>query len=132
GMAGYAGETVTSVVARLNMHNPEYGPGELAFTLRDPAGDSVTLDPREFSLNGANDGTYYWQVDPTMSGASALFASATVGGGSWSITVADQQNTSNGTGGTVNEGELTLHTGGGPEPIARTGTWTSPVVDTTT
>lgn len=131
-IAALPGETVTSLVARLSVDNPEYGSGRLKLELQSPHGDKVTLDGTAYSVNASGTATYYWPLDPTTTGAATLFANATVDGGAWSIIATDQMTTSGGGGGQIHEMNLVLHTSGGPNPIAPDAQWTSEVVDTMT
>jgi hypothetical protein len=122
---------VAALSARLDVDNPELGPGRLTIQLQNPNGDKVTLSPREYATNASGTATYYWQLDPTTPGAATLFANATVDG-QWAFTVTDVMSTSGGTGGTLHTTDLTLFVAGGPDELARDSVWTSQVVDTMT
>jgi hypothetical protein len=116
-------ETITSVVARALIYNPEYT--GLTFTLDNGHGTKSVLDPTAFTTQnngGFTYATYYWPV------SSVILNNATVGG-PWSLTFADSVNS--GANGAVYEVDLTLHTSGGPQELAVDGLWVSQVVDTT-
>lgn len=121
-LSAYAGETVAYVAVRATVYNPEYSSNELSISLRDPAGESSSLDVTQYSLN-TNVATFYWLVRATA------FANPVVAPGTWSLRFNDLQSTSSSAGGAIYDAEITVHTAGGPGPIATDGTWMSNVID---
>ncbi len=128
-MTALGGETVTGAVVRVNLVNPEYT--GIGIVLKNPNGDSLTLDTTSpIIANGS--ASYYYDLTSASPGAATLFANATVGG-QWSLVVSDSTPTGGpNPNGRVVEANLTLHTSGGPAPLATDSLWTSNVVDTTT
>ncbi len=118
-------ESVIDAVVRARIYNPEYT--GLTFTLQNPHGDNLTLDPTAYTTQysmGVTYATYYWPVS-----SATFLADATVDG-NWTLTFADSTN-SGGVNGVVYEVAMTLRTSGGPQELAVDSVWTSQVVDTT-
>jgi subtilisin-like proprotein convertase family protein len=116
-MAGYPSEVVTSIDVMLEYTTQHRD--QLVVKLQRPGGQPVTIQSHQGN-GGAT--SFHDQIHVTDA--------QLVGGppaGAWTIGLADDVTGGNNT--TLNELNITLHTAMGPEQIALTGTYTSPVRD---
>ncbi len=127
-MTALGGETVTGVIVRVNLVNPEYT--GIGIVLKNPHGDTLTLDTTNAIIQNGS-ASYYYELTAASAGAATLIANATVGG-QWAVIVSDSTPTGGpNPNGRVTEADITLHTSGGPQPLATDAVWTSNVVDNT-
>jgi len=126
--AGSAQETVTSIDVTYEVASPRWS--ELRFDLESPAGKRVPI-----AVGGAFNGDKLDQTSIQAGTGGPL--GQLLGGpasGIWRLHAYDIQDSGTGPGNdsTLKSVRLTLHTTGGPDKIARTASWTSPVIDATT
>lgn len=125
-VAGYAGETVTSI--------------DLTYEIATPAWDELKIDLETPGTPGTrlticNTGTFDDDgiAQLTIPPSAAAPLGRLLGGpanGTWKLHVYDV--VAGGGSSTLTSAKLTLHTRGGPEKIARVASWTSPVLDSQT
>lgn len=120
---GYSGETVTSIDVTYELATPRTN--EIRIDLEAPGTPSTRRTISNTGVNGVG------QI--TLSPGLAVPVGDVLGGsatGDWKLHVYDV--TANGGASTLTKAKLTLHTTGGPEKIAKTASWTSPVLDAQT
>ena len=115
---GFANETITSARLRVVLTNPELN--GLSFTLTAPGG---TAFQRTSATTGSGMHTFFFDIAPSGSIPTT---------GNWTLKVVDTVNTTPSSNGTLSETDLTLHTSGGPDPIAKNPIWTSELIDNET
>jgi subtilisin-like proprotein convertase family protein len=126
-VSGSIGETVTSIDVTFEVDSPHWD--QLKVDLETPGGIRAVI---RNTVNGLPDGDQVAEVTvplgaPPTPGTPGVLLGGPVNG-VWKLHVYDILTT---TGGaiTLESAKLTLHTTGGPEKVARTATWTSPVLD---
>jgi hypothetical protein len=122
-VAGYAGEVVTSM-------DVTYVAASLGVTtsadLETPAGTRLTLGRARGIATGPVDVQFQVTVPPGAGPLAPLLGGSA--GGTWKLHVYDDQVGGQRGPGTLRSARITLHTTGGPERVARTASWTSPVL----
>ena len=129
-VAGSLGETVTAIDVTFEVDEPHWD--QLKVDLETP--DAIRVNIRDL-VNAFPDGDQLAEVSvppgtPPILGTPGVLLGHPVNG-VWKLHVYDVLKT---TGGpiTLKSAKLTLHTTGGPEKVARTASWTSPVLDAQT
>jgi subtilisin-like proprotein convertase family protein len=114
-IAGYANEVVTAVdvTVRYNTQHRE----QLVVSLTAPNGQPVTIQNHVGAGGGNGLIDQIHVVDPALVGGAAA--------GAWTLGLADDVTGGNSTA--LREFHITLHTSGGPEQIATTATYMTPV-----
>lgn len=129
--AGLPGETVTAIDVTYEIDAQHWE--QIRVDLESPATDAGPGVRRMIRDHRAEpDGSHIFQR--TISLAVADSSKELVGGpsnGAWNLHVYDDVNGS-GNRTRLKSAKITLHTMGGPERIAKTASWTSPVLDATT
>jgi hypothetical protein len=122
-VAGYAGEVVTSmdvtfVAASLGL--------TASADLETPAGTRLTLGRARGIATGPEDVLFQVTVPPGPGPLAPLLGGSA--GGTWKLHVYDPQVGGQHGPGVLKSARITLHTTGGPERVARTASWTSPLL----
>jgi hypothetical protein len=126
-VAGYPGETVASIDLTYEVDSQRWN--ELKFELETPAVPPVRVTIRDLAANSGGNHIEQLTIPANTAGPLAALLRGPVHG-TWKLHVFDVNvggNNSN-----LKNANLTLHTTGGVEPIARTAQWTSAVRDATT
>jgi len=121
--AGSTQETVTAIDVNYEANSPHWN--ELRIDLESPT-QRVTIANGGGVANGDSIGQTSIAAGTGGTLGSLLGGPAS---GTWKLHVYDVQNA--GGSSTLKSARLTLHTTGGPDKIARTASWTSPVIDAT-
>jgi subtilisin-like proprotein convertase family protein len=117
---GYPGETVTAIELTYQATSPRWG--DLKLDFETPGGTRINLpDP---GVLGSGDRV----LQVTIAGQSAVLRGPA--NGNWKLHLYDV--VPNGGSSTLESAQLTLHTQGGPDRIARSAAWTSAPLDATT
>ena len=122
-VAGYPGEAVAAIDLTYEIDSPHWA--QLKVDLETPGGARLTIRDRD---DGLGDGDQIAQL--TIPAGHATGLGPLLGGpagGSWKVHVYDV--VAGGGDSALTSAQLTLHTTGGPDRIARTASWTSPVLD---
>jgi subtilisin-like proprotein convertase family protein len=129
-VAGYPGETVVAIDVTCDIDSQHWN--QIRIDLETPAtstGPGVRKMIRDHDPRDVNEPRI---LQLTIAGTSDL--SVLLGGpsnGDWKLHVYDDVSGS-GNNTSLRSAKITLHTAGGPERIARTSSWTSPVLDAAT
>jgi subtilisin-like proprotein convertase family protein len=122
-VGGYQGETVTSIELTYEI---DAKPGSaVKVDLETPAGPASRLTIRD---TGIPDGDRVAQLTVSAAGSPGLVN--LLGGvvnGAWKLHV--YETATGGGNSNLKTARITLHTTGGPEKVARSASWTSPVLD---
>src|SRR6185503_887367 len=128
--AGYSGETVNAIDVTYEIDSEHWD--QIRIDLEAPASEAGPELRRIIRDHvAATGGSHIFQR--TISAATADPSKELLGrasNGAWRLHVYDDVNGGNHT--TLSSAKITLHTSGGPERIARTASWTSPVLDAAT
>jgi hypothetical protein len=106
--------------------NAKFGP-EIQVDLEPPTGKPVTIRDNDLTTPS---GQQFLQVR-VPAGAGGMLQTLLNGpvAGTWKLHVYDTSNMGPAGTSTLESARLTLHTTGGPEKVAKTASWTSPVID---
>jgi hypothetical protein len=124
-VAGYPGEVVTAIDLTYEINSLHWN--QLKVDLETPGGPSSRLTIRDRD-DGLGDGDQIAQVTIPVgltAGLAPLLGGAA--NGTWKLYVYDV--VAGGGDSALTSAKLTLHTTGGPDRVARTAAWTSPVLD---
>jgi len=94
--------------------------------LETPAGTRLTLGRARGIATGPEDVLFQVTVPPGPGPLAPLLGGSA--GGTWKLHVYDPQVGGQHGPGTLKSARITLHTTGGPERVARTASWTSPLL----
>jgi subtilisin-like proprotein convertase family protein len=122
-VAGYAAETVGSIELSYQINSSRWS--SLKVDLETPGGTRVTLADPGALQNGDHVLQFTIPATDTSSLATLLGGPAK---GDWKLRVYDV-NPGGGGNSTLESAQLTLHTQGGPDKVARSATWTSVPID---
>lgn len=95
-------------------------PDQLVFRVTHPGGTPVVVRTHPF-VSGGRVTTHAFSIDPALVGGPA--------DGMWAVGVADDVNVFSNSNTSIEQVYLTLRTSGGPDQLARTATWLSPIKD---
>jgi hypothetical protein len=125
-VAGYAGETVAAIDLTVQLNSPHWD--HLKLELERPGAAPITIRDRVVQ---PGDGRQLIALSiPSGPGDPLAALLGGPAGGDWRLRVDDVVPT--GGDSTIELARVTLHTTGGPDKVARSASWTSPVLDATT